>query len=479
LHVSSRTDTEQQLAQLKAELVRRLQDEMMHVYKSYGAQTDFHASQANVRALSGGNQIGKTLAGSMDMAWSIGGVHPYRKNYFGRVQGRDCCVDFNHVVSVLLPTYRKILPRNECLLQGKTFEGRDRIWPGLKHGDFDKAYNGEQKVLTFANGSYIEFKSYDQGWRRFQGAQCHVIRMDEEPDSWGEKIYNENRARQLTLGVNMLFTLTPLNYSQWLFDEIYEGAARDNGTEVFECSVYDSPYIHQDVIKAIEAIKDPAEREARLYGRPTYQSGLVYKEYGDHNLVDHRTVPRRWKRTIVIDPHIEKPTAVNWIATDEDTGKSVVYREADLRGTVQEVSEQIRAVSEDEYIALILMDPSARAKNTLDGRGALVDEFRKHLHGIILANNAVDKGINLVRHFVANNAGGPILTVMKSCPVTHQQMRSYSWKPPTATGEDRAKPTVVKKNDDHCDNIRYWAMQNPCVNAQSFEGFGMEVYANG
>jgi len=479
LHVQSEVDIEQRLAELKVEKARRLRDEMMHFYKAYGAQADLHTSQADIRALSGGNQVGKTLAGSMEMAWTVGGVHPYRKNYYGRVAGRDCCVDFGHVMGVLLPTYRKILPRGECTLAGKTFEGKPRVWPGLKHGDFDKAYNVDRKILTLANGSYIEFKSYDQGWRRFQGAQCHIIRMDEEPDSWGEQIYNENRARQLTLGINLLFTLTPLNYSQWLFDEIYEGAARSDNIEVFECSVYDSRYIDAEVIKAIEAIKDPAEREARLFGRPTYRAGLVYKEYGSHNLVDHYAVPGHWKRTIIIDPHIEKATAVNWVATDEETGKSVVYREGDLRGTVQQISEEIRSMSEDEYISVILMDPSARAKNTIDGRGALVDEFRKHLHGVILANNAVDKGINLVRQYVANNAGGPILSVMKSCPVTHSQMKSYSWKPPTPTGEDRSKPTVVKKNDDHCDNIRYWAMHNPRVGTQSFGGFGMEVYANG
>ena len=55
--------------------------------------------------------------------------------------------------------------------------------------------------------SYLGFKSYDQGRRKFQGTGKHVIWLDEEPPA---DVYDECLLRLMTTNGLMLCTFTPL-----------------------------------------------------------------------------------------------------------------------------------------------------------------------------------------------------------------------------------------------------------------------------
>jgi len=307
-----------------------------------------------------------------------------------------------------------------------------------------------------------------------QGAAVHIIRMDEEPN---RDIYEENMARQITTGLNLILTMTPLNYSYWVYGEIYERASTDPNIETFHGSSEENRFADPTVLAAMLADLDDVSAAARLHGQFTYLSGRVWPEYGDHNLVDCVPIPREWHRSIIIDPHPEKPTAVNWVAEDHQ-GHLFVYREADIKGDVQHISDRIKTESAGEYIDTILIDPSSRQSATIRGKGSLIDEFRAHFPNVIEANNNRELGWDVVKKMSKDRASGPQLYVMRNCPVTDHQMRNYSWKPPTPTGESRNKPEVVKRNDDHCDCIRYRCMAKFINSGASFDGFQIGVYAN-
>ena len=469
---------ERRLKAIKVEKIRQMNEEMLRYYTPHSAQIDFHKSLARIRGLFGGNQSGKTFSGCVEIANVVGKVHQHRPNIIGKVMGRDCCVDFNHVINVLIPTYQKLLPRGPCKLPGLTFEGKERIWPGLKDGDWEKAYNQADKILTFGDGSFVEFKSYDQGWKRFQGAKRHIIREDEEPD---KKIHDENLARQITVDTNIIITMTPIMYSAWLYTDIFEAASSDESIGAFKMASAENPYANPETLKLIEdKITDPAERAARLYGDFTYLAGRVWKGYGDHNLVDPFQIPFHWEKSIVIDPHPEKPTAVNWFAEDHEENL-YVYREANISGTIEQICTKIGSMSGGETITTIFIDPAAAEQsNTLDGRGKLIDSFHKYFPGIIKANNNRLLGWDAVAQLVQRLADGTSkFRVFRSCPTTDHQMKNYSWKPPTASGEDRRKAEVVKRKDDHCDCVRYRVMARRPQRGSQFGGFGVRVYGNG
>lgn len=463
--------------ELEKEYERWLREEKLRLYEPHNKQLLFHKSLAKTRGLFGGNQSGKTWAGCMEIAMTVGKVHPYRPNYKVPVWARDCCKTLSIMRTVLLETYKQILPRKPALLDGKTFEGEPRRWPGLRGGTWKSAWNDDDKALHLDNGSFIEFKSYDQKYEAFAGAKRHIIREDEEPRDI--KIHTENLSRQMTTGRNFLHTMTPINYTAWLYTDVYEAAAVRDDIDVFQMSSSENPYADPEVLEAMERdISDPIERAARLHGEFTYAQGRVWKDYGQHNLLPAQPIPREWHRTLVIDPHPEKPTAVNWIAEDQDE-ILYVYREADISGTVQEISDRIKVDCAGEIIDLVLMDPSSKQSATIRGQGSLVDEFRKHFPAIILANNARELGWEVVRQRVRNNVGGgPRLYVMDNCPITHFQMKNYSWKPPLASGESRSKPEVRKVNDDHCDCVRYRCMAQFANRRDSGSVPGVRIYGN-
>ncbi len=422
----------------------------------------------------GANQCGKTYAGSAEILYTVGKCHPYRPNYVGAVFARDCCVTFNAIESILIPTYKKMVPRGPCNLDWETFEGKPATWPGLYKGDWDKAFSKESKMLRLADGGFVEFKTYEQGREAMQGAQRHIIRHDEEP---AEDIYEENLARQVTLQTNILFTLTPLNYSQWLYERLYQLGASDKNIETFKMAIYDSPYATLESIAALEkACTDPAIRAARLFGEFTFLSGRVYKEYGEHNLVTPFPVPAHWEQTVVIDPHLTKATAVNIFADDPNKGVTYCVAEGDFEGDISEVCSQIEVLAAGRRINKWLIDPSSKATAKIHGKGRLLDSFRKRFRGLIVANNARELGIDAVRQMVKPRNGGSQYRCFKSCPVTHHQMLNYMWKKPLKSGEDRNKPEVHKRKDDHPDNVRYKIMSLPTTtNGVSFNGFGVRM----
>lgn len=454
---------------LKEEYLRRLQEEGLRYYKPHAAQVDFHQSQNIVRLLLGSNQCGKSYALRAEIAWAVGKIHPYRENYIGHVFARHCCADFQVMSSVVIPGYKALLPRKPCVINGLQ-------WPGLRGGSWDSAWSAEARTIFFADDSLIEFKSYDQDILSYAGPPRHIVGHDEEPP---QKLREENVARQATTGRNELFAFTPLNYSQWIYTLIEQGADPNANVGVFRMSMYDNPHIARETIRAIEeSISDPAERAARVYGEPTFVEGRVWKEYGEHNLIDPFPVPQHWHRTVIVDPHPEKATGVNAIATDEQTGRSYVYWEADIKGDVEFICNQIKASLSGQFVQVWLIDPSSRQRAGIYGKGSLVDEFRKFIPYFIEANNDVDVGREAVRDLEKNNpTGGPRLKVFKSCPTTDFQLRNYSWKPPTASGENRKHPEVVKRNDEHPDCIRYFAMHNrQNFGGEQFAGFKIGLY---
>ena len=61
---------------------------------------------------------------------------------------------------------------------------------------------------TTGRNSFLGFKSYDQGRKKFQGTGRHVIWFDEEPPA---DVYNEALIRTATLNGIIMLTFTPLS----------------------------------------------------------------------------------------------------------------------------------------------------------------------------------------------------------------------------------------------------------------------------
>lgn len=444
-------EIDKRMNDIMQERIRREMYEGLRDYIPYDKQYAFHKARQVIRALVGANKCGKSWAGTAEMLLTVGKVHPWRPNYTGPINGRDCCVDFPTLRNTLVPIYEKMCPRAACTLPGKTFEGKPRRWPGLEGESWDKAYHKEDRMLRLADGSLIEFKSYDQKQESFGGPVCHIIRHDEEPP---EFVFGENMARQMTVQSNLIFTLTPLQYSQWLWALLCQSAS----DKVFAINVKatDNPLVTPEVLALMESmIADEAEREARLYGEWSFKKGRIFKEYGPHNYIAYQEIPRHWQKIVSIDPHEEKPTFVTWGAYDQMSKRIFFYREKKYHDEIETVCRDIKLDSAADSIDEWVIDPSARKRATLRGQGSLLDKFLEFIPMLVEANNHAKEVVrdSIMKMVKPGIDGEPKLYVMSSCPMLHQQMLNYSWKPPTKTGEDRTKATVYKKNEDGVDCV--------------------------
>ncbi len=182
-------------------------------YEPHARQSAFHRLECKHRLFLGGNRSGKSVAGTLEGLYRAKGEHPYRDVPAAPTRGRVYGTDFPMgIEKVLLPLWKQWTPPS-MLINGS--------WEDSYHDGKDG------KILTFSNGSTVEFMSYEQGVQKSAGASRHWIHFDEEPP---KDIYDEARARLVDTDGDWWMTLTPVLGLDFIFDEVYGPAvlARDH-----------------------------------------------------------------------------------------------------------------------------------------------------------------------------------------------------------------------------------------------------------
>lgn len=106
-----------------------------------------------------------------------------------------------------------------------------------------------------------------------------------------------------------------------------------------------------------------------LYGDWDTFQGQYFKEWRrDIHVREPVALPREWRRIIALDYGYTAPSAVLWIAIDED-GNVWVYRELYVyEHTYEKLLAQIRAyTSPAEDIFAMVADPALRARSADTG----------------------------------------------------------------------------------------------------------------
>jgi phage terminase large subunit-like protein len=129
-----------------------------------------------------------------------------------------------------------------------------------------------RRILTLA------FKSYEQGWQKFQGDGVSFIWLDEEPDDF--KVYTECQARLLATGGSMMITFTPLLGETELYQSFARGDDPDKGfVNMTGDDVIAEPHGHLKQESYDRAISSfPAhEQAARVLVGPIMGSGAIFQ----------------------------------------------------------------------------------------------------------------------------------------------------------------------------------------------------------
>lgn len=360
-----------------------LENSIIYSYKPHKKQLDFHTNPAKERAFFAGNRCGKTYCGAMEMAMHLTGIYPkwwQGKRFIKPIKA--------WAASVTTEATRDILQR--AYLGDKQAGILGAIPPKcIERIVMRRGISGAVDTLyvrhTSGGVSQVGFKSYDQGREKFQGTSRDVIHLDEEPDV---RLYEECLMRTMDCGGMLMMTMTPLKG----MSDVCLHFLEEKSTEkcVVQASWDDVHHLSEVEKESLRKTLRPHEREAREKGIPTLGAGRVYPIQEQEISVPRFDIPEHFKRAFGMDFGWTNPTAVVWLAYDEETDVTYitdVYEQSEL--TPAEHVKNIHA--KGDWIPGVA-DPAGQGSSQADGV-SLMQRYAENGMYLTSAENHVDSGL--------------------------------------------------------------------------------------
>jgi hypothetical protein len=389
----------------------------------------------------GGNRIGKTTIGAIVAISTCAGkwlwndkrmYFPHNKPRKVRYVGQDWD---SHVAAVVVPALEKWWPQNRKVVKKKNNQGVFAKWTDVK------------------SGSTIQVMSNKQAPEVFEGEDLDLIIWDEPP------------IRDIAIAC-----------ARGLIDRL--------GRELYCMTLLKEAWVHREVINAIdEKTKKPdrtvfsvdgdiwtnlgfgiteegidqfakklteEEKEARLHGKPSYLSGLVYPTYKRQvHLVERFPVPTNWIVDIGIDFHPRKQQAILFVATDERQERYVIDEIWDY-GDGDVIADAIlRRIGRNNYrVGRVIIDPLSKGDDQNDENTTFRKIQRKlwrHEIPLHVATKDIGSGIVTVKDHLLGPNNKPSLFIFDDCVRTLYEIEGYMW--------DKETQKPLKENDDMMENL--------------------------
>lgn len=296
------------MVQLLAEKQRRIAENPLKYAKSHIKQKEFFAADKHIRVLFWGNRVGKTEGCAQEVT-----------RY---ATGEKDKVDLPIEIWVACPSYD---------LQKETTQKKlEKYLPKhkIKHITYVKA--GTWGEVEMIDGTKINFKSYEQGREKFQGAGKRLIWFDEEPphDIWEECTVRAEAG----IPLDIIMSMTPIKGMTWVYDELF---MQTGNPEIFisEASWDDNPYLDERQKQLMGMNKSDEAIQVRKFGKFVQRVGLVCNWWDrEKNLAEYPEIPKTYTYFEVLDGGFSDPAAWLLIGVDNDGDVHVVdgYREKGL-----------------------------------------------------------------------------------------------------------------------------------------------------
>lgn len=421
----------------------------LQVFEPYPKQAEFAGAKQPIKAFFGGNGAGKTEIGLADDVI--------------QAVDSDCLPDHLKPLKIFEPPFhcRVVVADFNAAMEGVILEKLRKLVPRfqLHTGGWEKAYSQQKRILRFANGSWIQFLTFEQDLDKHAGAALHRVHFDEDPPpEKGRQLFHESAMRVGRVpGGQISITMTPTQgMAPFTYDEVWEKRHEPNVFCV-TAEIWDNPHIpHEQMREWLRGMTDE-ERRMREKGEFVHFEGLVYNEFKDK---DHVVAPPDRKHVqqqdviVSIDPGI-RWTGVTWQAFDNDNA-CLVFEELLLEGMpVPLIAEEILKKNALWGVKPVfyVIDPSSRnrtATNAENVEGAFAREGIYCVHG----QNAVEAGVFEIKRRL--QASPSMLLVSKDC-------QRLIWEIFRYRRDARADQSfaVIKQDDHELDALRYACMARP------------------
>lgn len=289
----------------------------------------------------------------------------------------------------------------------------------------------------------LQFKSYDQGRKAFQGTK-RCVWLDEEPpmDIYTECLLRTTGAGELDW-LLLLATFTPLEGMSEVVQAFLdaEESGGEHGPKVVVTAGWDDvPHLSEAEKTRLLASIPPYQRDARTKGIPQLGAGAIYPVAESSFVIDPVPIQPFWPIAYGMDVGWNCTAAV-WGALDKDTDTLYLFREYAVGE--QHPSVHAAAIKGREGAPRHpgVIDPAARGRSQADGE-QLLQKYRDLGLEITPASNAVESGLMEILTRMTTNRLKVFNTMVK-------------WLKEFRTYQRDAKGRIIKKNDHELDATRY------------------------
>lgn len=448
------------LLELLKEKQNRIKFNKLKHYKPYAKQREFHTLGAyyNERCFMAGNQLGKSLAGSFEVAMHATGIYPdwwEGKRFKEANVGWACGV-----------TGEAIRDSIQKLIVGD-ITNPDEIGTGSLPKDTiistQKAM-GTSNLLDYVKVRHIDggvstikFKSYALGREKFQAATIDWVWFDEEPPA---DIYAEGMTRTNVNGRFGFLTYTPL---LGMSETTYSFMREPKKSQVLlNVTIYDVDFMTDGEKEEILNGYRAHERDARAMGIPILGSGRIFQIAEDKIWYDDLDVMPGFYHIGGLDFGWDHPQAGVHLIWDKDT--DIIYVDKAFR--MSECTPANAAITYNSWGDFPWAWPHDGYQHDKGSGLQLADQYRKagmtmlqvhatHEHG----GNGVEAGLAEMNERMASGR----LKIKRSLEDWWEEFRLYH----------RQDGKIVKKRDDLICATRYALMMRRFARQSwEFEKYG-------
>lgn len=305
-----------EFADLVAEYHQVAETHRLSEYDPYPWQKEFHAAGRDnaERMLMAANRVGKTLSAGAEVAYHLTGDYP--DDWEGKVFQKPVLV---WTGSPTNETSRDIVQKE---LLGGTGEDLGTGWvpksaivgkPTFRQAGVRNVVDSFQVRHKSGGLSTCILKTYEQGWRKWQGTAPHVVWLDEEPEDY--MIFSESQTRVMTSHGTLFVTFTPLLGVTELVQHFMDGG---QGIYLKSATWDDAPHLNQEEKERLIKSYRAHERDARTRGIPMMGEGAVFPVSDDEISCEPFEVPKHFARIKGADFGMDHPAAGVEIAIDRD-----------------------------------------------------------------------------------------------------------------------------------------------------------------
>ena len=294
---------------LNAKIERKRQDPLKYAEQHPKQEEATNASEM-VRVLFWGNRVGKTEWGAQEVTRYLLEKHPKRK-IVGPVEIWSACPSYDAQKETTQKKLKAYIPKHRVK-------------------DITYVKKGVWGEIVLDNDNKINFKSYEQGREKFQGAGKRLVWFDEEPphDIWEECFVRQEAGQPF----DIIMTMTPIKGMTWVYDDIYLDT--DNPDNFVSTAGWDdNPWLTEKQKEQMARGLSPEAIQVRRHGKFVKRVGLICNWWDRSKHIRHYDgYERYWTYYEVLDGGFSDPAAYLFIGVDGDDNIHVMkgYREPQL-----------------------------------------------------------------------------------------------------------------------------------------------------